>query len=84
MVSPCPAEHLEGVGADAAGPVVGRAHDELGPGGDGAELADNEPVPELRIVEQDVVLFKPRRVHRIVVVGVIPDLDVRGRHHILI
>ena len=82
MVSPCPAEHLEGVGADAAGPVVGRAHDELGPGGDGAELADNEPVPELRIVEQDVVLFKPRRVHRIVVVGVIPDLDVRGRHHI--
>lgn len=32
LVSPCPAEHLEGVGADAAGPVVGRAHDELGPG----------------------------------------------------
>ena len=46
------------------------------------EFADDEPVPELRIVEQDVVLFKPRRVHRIVVVGVIPDLDVRGRHHI--
>ena len=62
--------------------MVGAIEQEFRATGDGAELADNEPVPELRIVEQDVVLFKPRRVHRIVVVGVIPDLDVRGRHHI--
>ena len=52
------AKHLEGVGGDAADAVVGGTHDELDPCGDGAEFTDDEPVPELRVIEQHVVSLK--------------------------
>ena len=58
--------------------MVGGAHDELCPRGDGAELADDQLVPKFGVVEEDVTLLKLRGVFQVVVIGVVPHVDVGG------
>src|SRR5699024_10600079 len=83
IVLPGSAEDGEGIGGHAAGPVVGRTHQEPGAAGDGTELADHQMVAEFRVVEQNVVLLKAGGVPlRAVVVGVISDGDIGGLHHV--
>ena len=83
LLRPHTAKHLEGVGGDAADAVVGGTHDELDPGGDGAEFTDDEPVPELRVIEQHVVSLKAGGVNGVIVIGVVAYGDVGGGDHVL-
>ena len=76
---PRTAKNVERVSADAVKAVVGTAHDELHAAGQGAELADDQPVPELRPVEEDVVPLKGGGVYRIIVIRVIAHENIRGR-----
>ena len=59
VLLPCSAEHMKRVGRDAADAVVGRPHDKLCAGGDGAEFPDDEMVAKLRVIEQHIVFSKP-------------------------
>ena len=65
----------QGVGGDAVHPVVGPVHHKLNAPGNGAELADDELVPQERIVMGDMVLKLLRTVD-VIVVGVLPYLDI--------
>ena len=82
-LTPCAAKDIEGISARAAYPVVGRTHDKCSPLGYGAELADYEPVAELRVVEEHVVALKACGVGVIVVICVIAYLYVRRGYHVL-
>ena len=77
------AEDIEGVGGDAADTVVGGAHDEPYPGGNRTEFADDEPVPELGVIEQHIVPLKAGGVYGVVVIGIIAHGDIGGGDHIL-
>ena len=72
---PSVAHEVEGVGGDAVHPVVGPVHHKLNAPGNGAELADDELVPQERIVMGDMVLKLLRTVD-VIVVGVLPYLDI--------
>ena len=82
-LGPGAAHHVEWVRGDAAEPMVRRSHDELGARGDLAELADDEPVAEHGVIEENVVALKFRRIDRIVIVGVVADENIGRLHHIL-
>ena len=56
---PRAAENVERIGRHAAETMIGGTHDKLRPGSDHAELSDDQPVAELRIVEQHVVFSNP-------------------------
>ncbi len=77
-LGPRAAEDVEGVGARTAGAVVGRTHYECRALGEGAELADYQPVAELGVVEQRVVALEARGVGVVIVVSVVAYLYVRG------
>lgn len=74
---PGAAEDVERVRRGTADAMVCRAHDELRAGRNLTELPDHEMVAELRIVEQHIVPLKPRRIDRIVIIGVVTDRDIR-------
>ena len=80
---PRSAEHMERIGRNAADAVVGRPHDELRAGGDRTEFSDDEMVAKLRVVKEHIVLFKAGWVCRIVIIGIVPDGDIRGLDYIL-
>ena len=76
-LTPDAAKHIEWVGGNAADTVVCGPHDEFGTRSDGAEFPDNQPVPEFRIVEQDIVPLKACWIVGIVIIGVIaPNIIV--------
>ena len=70
---PYAAEHIKGVGCSAADSMVCGSHYELGTGSDLTEPTDHEMVPKLRIIEKYIILFKPSRINRVIVIGVIPN-----------
>ena len=80
---PSAAEDVKGVRRGAADAVVRRAHDELRAGRNLTELADHEMIAELRVVEQHIVPLKPRRIDRIVIIGVVTDRDIRRSDDVL-
>jgi len=57
--------------------VIGPVHDESNATCQGAELADDEPVADERIVIKDVLRLEPLGAGGVVVVGVMADDDVR-------
>lgn len=79
---PSMAENLERIGGDAGELVVGTVHDELGAASDGAELADDQLVAnEGKVVEN--IALETLRVIGIVVIGVLPNDDVRISYGVL-
>ena len=64
--------------------MVGAVEQELGSAGDGAELADDQPLVVDRVVVEDVVALKiPGIVDKIVIDGVVPHRNGGVVHHIL-
>src|SRR5450756_2347679 len=63
-------------GGDATHSMVGTVHDERGPGGEGAELTDDQPVGT--VVVQNVSGFELVRELGVVVVAELPNLDQRA------
>lgn len=77
VLFPSSAENVERICRNARKPVVRASHDELRAARNLAELADDEPVAELGIVEEDVALLEQLGRVRIVVVGVVAHKNVR-------
>ena len=77
------AEDVEWIRRGAADAVIRRAHDEFRAGRDLTELSDHEMVAKLRVVEQHIVPLKPRRIDRIVIIGVVTDRDIRRSDDVL-
>ena len=80
---PAVAEEVEGIGRGAVHAVICAVHDELNAAADGAEFADNELIPQKRIVMGDA-LFKLVGGALVAVIGVLPHFDVGagdGRAH---
>ncbi|MNJ73059.1 hypothetical protein D3C77_697960 [compost metagenome] len=61
--------------------MVGAVHDELHPARQGAELADHQPVAD-EGEEIEHVALEVLRAFRVVVVGVVADLDLRVVHRV--
>lgn len=77
------AKNIERISCNAAKPVVCRPHYEFRSARNLAEFADYKFFPELRIVEQNIVLFKFRGSGGIIVISVVTDKNVRRLHNIL-
>ena len=56
--------------------MVGRSHDKLRAAFDLAEFAYDQFVPENGIIEQYVVLFKPRGILFVVIISIVADDDI--------
>ena len=80
---PRAAEDVEWIRRGAADAVIRRAHDEFRSRCDLTELADPKMIAELRVVEQHIVPLKPRRIDRIVIIGVVTDRDIRRGDDVL-
>lgn len=78
ILRPGAAENVEWIRRGAADAVVRRTHDKLRAGRDLTELADHKMIAELRVVEQHIVPLNPRRIDRIVIIGVVTDRDIRA------
>lgn len=83
ILRPGAAENVEWIRRGAADAVVRRTHDKLRAGRDLTELADHKMIAELRVVEQHIVPLKPRRIDRIVIIGVVTDRDIRRSDDVL-
>lgn len=78
---PSVAENLEGISGNAGDLVVCAVHNELDFTGYGAKLSDNQTVAnEWKMIED--VSLKILRIIRIVVIGVIPEDNIRIRNGI--
>ena len=72
---------VERIGGHAVHPVVGTVHDKLHALGNGAELADNQPITN-KIIEVGDVFLKLVGAGHIIVIGVVSDDDTRIFHYV--
>jgi hypothetical protein len=75
LLGPVSAEDGEGEGGDASGRVIGTGHYETNPGRQRTVAPDNQPLRTVGV--EHVLPLEGSRVARVVIVGVIADLDVR-------
>lgn len=81
---PSAAENVERIRRGAADVVICRTHDKLRAGRDLTELPNHEMIAKLRVVEQHIIPFKPRRVDRVVIISVVADRDIRRADDVLL
>lgn len=81
---PSAAENVERIRRGAADVVICRTHDKLRAGRALTELPNHEMIAKLRVVEQHIIPFKPRRVDRVVIISVVADRDIRRADDVLL
>lgn len=81
---PSAAENVEWIRRGAADVVICRTHDKLRAGRALTELPNHEMIAKLRVVEQHIIPFKPRRVDRVVIISVVADRDIRRADDVLL
>ena len=81
-LAPKAAKHMKRIGCHTAYPMIGRSHDEFCTGGNGTEFPNYQLIAKLRIVEKHVIFFEGRRLLRVIVIRILPDMNIRRRNHI--
>ena len=81
---PSAAENVERIRRGAADVVICRTHDKLRAGRALTELPNHEMIAKLRVVEQHIIPFKPRRVDRVVIISVVAERDIRRADDVLL
>ena len=80
---PSAAENVERIRRGATDVVICRTHDKLRAGRALTELPNHEMIAKLRVVEQHIIPFKPRRVDRVVIISVVAERDIRRADDVL-